>query len=344
MAANNVKHFEFRLGKWGLVLFVFGMSLLVFSSFLFGVKVGKDIDAYPEKYSWGIPNKIMEALGWSGLSGSPRTVVAVREAGKERSHNENTEYDLSFYETLSKKSNSLTKQHSGAEVADKMPALPSVPAGETAVKNPATGPLPVKKYEHEKKEEKLIAGKETEISHRKKPNFAFQGENEEKLVTNPAREKGREAKTPVAVKNVYQKIEKNIVTEKKTNQTTEKVIDAEKKTVKNQDKKEVKKAESGIKPEAKSYLVQVGSYRDKEKAEQVSNKLKSLGYTPRLVLMDIPGKGRWYRLTIGGFASHGKASEAIANVGKNVAGTKGFIRPEAEMKNETAVNKAKAKR
>jgi cell division septation protein DedD len=282
MAADNVKHFEFRLGKWGLVLFVFGMSLLVFFSFLFGVIVGKDIDAYPEKYSWGISNKIMENFGWSRSPENSKTVVAVREAGKEHSPSENSEYDLSFYETLSKKSNNLTKQHSGAVGTDKLSTEPIVPPGEKAAKLPSTGLSQVnKKSKTEKKGEKPVTDKlkETEISHHRKPNLAFQGENEKQSMVNPLREKVRETKTPVVVKNAEQKAEKNIIPEKKINQATDKVTDAEKKTGMNQVRKDAKK-ESGVKPEAKSYLVQVGSYRDREKAEQVSNKLKSLGYTP----------------------------------------------------------------
>jgi len=119
---DNVKRFEFRLGKWGLGIFVGGMSLLVFFSFVFGVLVGKDLDAYPEKYSWGISKQIMGVAGLSRKSESPKTVVAVREVGKERPSNENSEYDLSFYETLSKKSNNLRTQPSGNEGTDKSPA------------------------------------------------------------------------------------------------------------------------------------------------------------------------------------------------------------------------------
>jgi cell division septation protein DedD len=55
-----------------------------------------------------------------------------------------------------------------------------------------------------------------------------------------------------------------------------------------------------------------------------------MGYNTRVVPMDLPGKGRWYRLTIGGLSSHEKAKEAVANIEKKIGASKGFIRPEGE--------------
>ncbi len=54
MAAKNRRMFELRLGKLGLILFIGGMSLLLFSMFLLGVVVGKHMEAYPERYSSGL--------------------------------------------------------------------------------------------------------------------------------------------------------------------------------------------------------------------------------------------------------------------------------------------------
>jgi len=49
--SKNVHAFELKLGKRALILFVIGMSCLLFIVFLFGVTIGKNIDTYPEKYS-----------------------------------------------------------------------------------------------------------------------------------------------------------------------------------------------------------------------------------------------------------------------------------------------------
>jgi len=351
MAADNVKRFEFRLGKLGLGLFLCGMSLLVFFAFLFGVVVGKDIDVNPEKYSWGISKQIMGPADLSGKSGSPKAVFAVRESGKEHPSNENSEYDLSFYETLSKKSKNLRTQQSGIEGTDKSamePAAPVEDGGVTVPASPAvpaTGLLPANKPGLKKKEEKksVEKEKETETSHRYKSDSLSRSENEKKSVAKPIREKAMETGIPIAEKKSVHKAEKNIVTEKKTDQKVVKNITAEKKSDRNFDRKDVKREEKGAKPEGKKYIVQVASYKDKKKADQVAGKLKSLGYATRVVQMDLPGKGRWYRLTIGGLPSHDKAKEAVANVEKKIGGSKGFIRPEGEETGESTGKKSAEK-
>jgi hypothetical protein len=159
MAADNIKRFEFRLGKWGLTLFVFAMSLLLFSSFLFGIKVGKDMDVNPEKYSWGMLNKIGETTAKPCPRKSDRTVIAVREAGKENLPSEKSEYDLSFYDTLSKKSNNLRKQPSGNGAVEAVPGAPAVvpeqkAAAAAAPPAPAAGSPAASKPAEVKKEEK----------------------------------------------------------------------------------------------------------------------------------------------------------------------------------------------
>jgi cell division septation protein DedD len=54
MAVKNRRVFELRLGKLGLTLFAAGMSLMLFGIFLFGVFVGKQMEAYPERFTSGI--------------------------------------------------------------------------------------------------------------------------------------------------------------------------------------------------------------------------------------------------------------------------------------------------
>jgi len=79
MTSKNVRNFELKLGKRALVLFIIGMSCILFVTFLFGVTVGKNIDTYPEKFSRGLPGLLMEKFGWS--SHMAETTIAVVDEG-----------------------------------------------------------------------------------------------------------------------------------------------------------------------------------------------------------------------------------------------------------------------
>jgi cell division protein FtsN len=81
MASKNVRVFELKLSKRALILFILGMSCLLFVVFLFGVTVGKNIDTYPEKYSRGFGGVMMEKLGWS--SNRPEVTASAGETAKE---------------------------------------------------------------------------------------------------------------------------------------------------------------------------------------------------------------------------------------------------------------------
>ncbi len=62
MTSRNLKNFEFRLGRQGILLFVAGMAGLLFLVFLSGVMVGLHIDAYPEKIAREMPELIRKRL------------------------------------------------------------------------------------------------------------------------------------------------------------------------------------------------------------------------------------------------------------------------------------------
>ena len=72
--------FELRLGKLGLILFIGGMSLLLFSMFFSGIIVGKHMEAYPERFSSGVAELIRDRL----FASAPQTEKAApsAEAGK----------------------------------------------------------------------------------------------------------------------------------------------------------------------------------------------------------------------------------------------------------------------
>lgn len=55
------------------------------------------------------------------------------------------------------------------------------------------------------------------------------------------------------------------------------------------------------------YTLQVKAARDKAEADAFIAELRAAGFTPHIVLADIPGKGRFYRVRVGRFASMGDA-------------------------------------
>ena len=65
MRPQRMKEFEFRLGKLGLVLFVIGISFLLFLTFVTGVMVGVNMEGNPDQISQGIPGILKQKVGRS---------------------------------------------------------------------------------------------------------------------------------------------------------------------------------------------------------------------------------------------------------------------------------------
>ena len=109
MATKNRRALELKLGKLGIILFVSGMSLLVFIMFLLGVVAGKHMEAYPERYSGGFADLMRERLSWLApqKEESPQSQPG---AGSDSSTQEEA-FDLTFYKTLGEKKN---KNHDAA--------------------------------------------------------------------------------------------------------------------------------------------------------------------------------------------------------------------------------------
>ena len=196
MTSKNVRVFELKLGKRALILFIVGMSCLLFVVFLFGVTVGKNIDTYPEKYSHGFRGMMMEKLGLS--SNRAETAVSV---------------------------------------------------GETAT-------------------ETAKAGGEEIVSEEKKAPVAAAAASDEKQPSVPAA------------------------------------------------------TQTEIKPslEQEKYQIQVGSFKEKEKADQLCKKLTGLGLSPRVAEMQVPKKGKWMRVTLEGFESREDAQKTADRVAIKIKG------------------------
>ncbi len=76
----------------------------------------------------------------------------------------------------------------------------------------------------------------------------------------------------------------------------------------------IKEAERTVAIRQSQFSVQVASLRDKIKAEQMNKKLLALGYKPRVAENIVPGKGKWFRVVVDGFATRKLAQVAAENI------------------------------
>jgi cell division protein FtsN len=272
MATKNRHMFELRLGKLGLILFVCGMSVLLFSMFLLGIVVGKHMDAFPERFSPGIADMIRSAF--TSSAPEARKVKPSTEAAKTDLPAEGEEnFDLTFYDTLGGKRG----RAQAAKAADAIKAQPSeasepvtASTGEMVLPKPfpkasggAVGDAvpPVSGIDVKKKEP--LTGKKTAV------------ESPSGIPETASTKKASEAGN-AAVKGYYE--------------------------------------------------IQVAAHQDQKKAERMAEKLKPLGFAPRVVEKDLPGKGKWYRVIVAGFETKAKAKEAADRIDGKIRGVKCAIR------------------
>ncbi|HRV42837.1 MAG TPA: SPOR domain-containing protein [Syntrophales bacterium] len=249
--ARNVRPFEVRMGKLGIVVFVIGMSLFVFAAFLFGVHVGRHIDTLPEEIAWGIPKRILDGMGLKGPAHRPEPVLGqeepavsggtgVDETVKERvtppETGTGTPMTVSPAAPPDKRVTPAPSPQGMAESA------PSGPAGQAAPPRPEDGG---------------VRGSQR--------NDEYHAKAQERTKAEAPASSGR-------------------------------------------------------------YWVQVASFQRREKALEVAKKVKALGYRPEVTEQDIEGKGRWYRITVPGFAGKGEAEKAAARLAKAIKGVDCAVR------------------
>jgi len=75
---------------------------------------------------------------------------------------------------------------------------------------------------------------------------------------------------------------------------------------------------------AERYSVNAASCRKRAHAESLAEKLKKKGYAPSVVEVTLPGKGRWYRVSLGQFSSEEEAL-SLARVFQEREGKECFI-------------------
>jgi cell division septation protein DedD len=85
-----------------------------------------------------------------------------------------------------------------------------------------------------------------------------------------------------------------------------------------------KKTKSKATPSQKgAYAVQVASTKEATEAEALVKKLNSNGYRAYTIKAEIPGKGTWYRVRVGGFTSSAEADKATDKLA--TLGYKGMV-------------------
>jgi cell division protein FtsN len=266
MALKNRRVFELRLGKIGLILFIIGMSLLLFSGFLIGVVVGKHMEAYPERYASGMMELIRDRL----LAVSPKASDKdTPDVGEEK-------FNLTFYETLGGKKGGKAP---GSRNGDAKNKTLEIPAGQVA---PPVNPL---------KTEATAASPEDAVSQTTPPT--------------PAGEGGQKKQTPLS-------------------EGPAGATGAQNPSV----------SQATAAPQVKSlppagnrrFEIQAAAYREKRQAEQMVKKFTALGFSPHVVMKDLPGKGRWFRVIVDGFESRETAKEAAERMVATIRGLKCVIR------------------
>lgn len=66
--------------------------------------------------------------------------------------------------------------------------------------------------------------------------------------------------------------------------------------------------EAPVTPNQGNLTIQVASFNDQTQANDRINSFRSKGVEARIVRVDIPNKGTWYRVQIGGFKSREEAA------------------------------------
>jgi len=102
---------------------------------------------------------------------------------------------------------------------------------------------------------------------------------------------------------------------------------AERKAAKEEAKREEERPPEVKPPAAELYFVQVASFRQEANAKSLMRRLKEKGYKVRIVQVTL-GKGKWWRVKVGGFAERGEAERvkgALEKEGfKGIKVTKGL--------------------
>jgi cell division protein FtsN len=234
MGSGNIKKFELKLGRTGLIIVIIGMTALLCLSFILGVGVGKNINTYPEKIS-SMPQQIL-ALFWR-----PAKVVGEKKnTASMEAQPDSGNMDLTFHDTLT---------------GQKTLSIQQPPVAE------------------------------------KKPDNAMVKDQKVKPQKPPAvlpKEEASESKVTASEKSPVEK------------------------------KSKIKEVPTAVHPAGPSFIVYVASLKDKDKANQINKTVATLGYSAKVVKVDIKGKGTWHRVIVMGFETKAQAQAAADRISKKV--------------------------
>jgi len=125
------RDFEFKLGKLGVVLFTLGISCLLLASFIFGVMVGLNIESAPEDIAKSIPRLIKQKIARAPAEEVPKPEEGQGEDTRKALKGEKDEFKLSYFETLTKKSDTVKPS---VELKETRPPAPKAAEKASAAK------------------------------------------------------------------------------------------------------------------------------------------------------------------------------------------------------------------
>ncbi len=274
MAVKNRRTLELKLGKLGLILFVSGISALLFSMFLLGILVGRHMDTYSEKYSAGMTDLIYDRLFASSPQRGGTPPLAEAAAKSEPAAGEE-DFGLTFYDTLAG-----TKRVTAT--VKKVGAVKDTP--------PVSAPPKALTGKHEMSALAAVSA-DTTTENRDLPVPDGKGDGKKKTSLPEKRAATESGAKVAAVPPVG-------------GGTTDGKAALEK----------------------GRFEIQVAAYQESWKAEQVMGKLSPLGFSAKMVMKELPGKGTWFRVIIGGFENREKAKAAADRIAGKIRGVKCVIR------------------
>jgi cell division septation protein DedD len=128
MASGNIKNFELKLGRTGIVIVIAGMVALLFGAFLFGVAIGENIDTYPGKIAL-LPQKLLALVWRPAKIRADQTTAENKTVQNQLKAQE--EQDLTFFNILTSEKGAVQE----SPIPDKKSAV-DAPAAQLLLPQP----------------------------------------------------------------------------------------------------------------------------------------------------------------------------------------------------------------
>ncbi|MHB8137509.1 MAG: SPOR domain-containing protein [Smithellaceae bacterium] len=141
MGSDNIKKFELKLGRTGVIIVIAGMAVLLCSSFILGVGFGRNIDTYPENVS-SLPQRFL-ALFWRPAKVASQQEIAAKDVPPDKGN-----MDLAFHNALI---NQKTPSMQQAPAVANKPDSEAIAVDQTAIQQVPTEVEPAKEEAYERK-------------------------------------------------------------------------------------------------------------------------------------------------------------------------------------------------